>query len=106
MYGVEEPSFLTPNTRWAFTQLRQAFTKAPIFQHFDPEHNIRIKTNAFGYTIGGILSQMTSETYQWHPVAYNSQKMILAKMRYKTHNVKLWAIVEGFKNWRHYLEGC
>ena len=27
---VEEPSFLTPDARQAFTQLRQAFTKAPI----------------------------------------------------------------------------
>ena len=32
--------------------------------------------------------------------------MILAKMCYKTHNAELLAIVEAFKNWRHYLEGC
>ena len=59
---VEEPSFLTPNTRQAFTQLRQAFTEAPIFQHFDPERYIRIKTDASGYAIGGVLSQMTLES--------------------------------------------
>ena len=59
---AEEPSFLTSNTRQAFTQLRQAFTKAPILQHFDFEHYIRIKTDASSYTIGGVLSQITSET--------------------------------------------
>ena len=32
--------------------------------------------------------------------------MILAKTRYETYNAKLLAIVEVFKNWRHYLEGC
>ena len=30
IHEVEEPSFLTSNDRWAFTQLRQAFTKALI----------------------------------------------------------------------------
>ena len=62
--GGEEPSFLTPNTRQVFTQLRQAFTKARIPRHFDPEHHIWIKTNAFGYAIGGVLSQMTLEMGQ------------------------------------------
>ena len=32
--------------------------------------------------------------------------MISAEMRYETHNAELLAIVEAFKNWRHYLEGC
>ena len=33
-------SFLTFNTWYVFIQLRQAFTKAPILQHFDPEYHI------------------------------------------------------------------
>ena len=49
---------------------------------------------------------MTTETGQWHPVAYYLQKMILAKTRYETHDAKLLPIVEAFKNWRHYLESC
>ena len=32
--------------------------------------------------------------------------MILAKIRYKTHNGEFLAIVNVFKTWRHYLEGC
>ena len=32
--------------------------------------------------------------------------MILAKRRYKTHDAELLAIIEAFKNWRHYLESC
>ena len=32
--------------------------------------------------------------------------MIPAKTRYKTHDGKLLAIIEPFKTWRHYLEGC
>ena len=48
--------FLTPNAKRAFTQLRQAFTKAPILQHSDPKCPIRIETDASGYVIGEVLS--------------------------------------------------
>ena len=56
-----EPTFLTPSAREAFNQLRQAFTKAPILRHFNLECHIRIETNASGYAIGRVLSQLTSD---------------------------------------------
>ena len=95
-------NYLTPSTKRAFTQLRQAFTKVPIFQHFDLECHIRIETNAFGYAIDGALGQLTSDNSgQWYLIAFYSQKMIPAKTWYKTHNDKLLTIVEAFKIWRH-----
>ena len=104
--GAEESCFLTPAAKIAFAQLKQAFTEAPILRHFDPERHIRLETDASGYAIGGVLSQLDIETGQWHPVAYFSRKMIPAETRYETHDGELLAIVEAFKNWRHYLEGC
>ena len=113
---MEEPKFLTSNAKKTFNRLKQAFTKAPILQHFDPECHIRIETDASGYAIGRVLSQLTlnqviSEgaiglNVDWHPVAYFSSKMIPAETRYETHNSELLAIVEVDKTWRHYLEGC
>ena len=118
-FGATEagPSFLTPEARSAFNRLRLAFTEAPILWHFDPECHIRIKTDASGYAIGGVLSQLASGTSpdgvvtkadlgQWHPIAFFSRKMIPAETRYETHDGKLLAIVKAFKMWRHYLEGC
>ena len=110
------PSFLTPKARSTFNHLWLAFTKAPILQHFDPKYHIYIKTDVLGYTIGGVLSQLTFATSpyeiviktdlsQWHPIAFFSRKMILVETQYKTHNGKLLAIIEAFKTWRHYLEG-
>ena len=99
--------YLTPATRQTFTQLRQLFTKAPIFRHFDLECYIRIETDISDYAIGKVLSQLTLDNLcQWHPVDYYSQKMILVKTRHKTHDNKLLGIVEAFETWRHYLEGC
>ena len=61
---IKRPSFLTPEAKLIFTQLRQAFTEAPILRHFDPEYHIRIETDASDYAIGGVLSQLTSDSGQ------------------------------------------
>ena len=59
-----------------------------------------------GYVIGGVLCQLTSDDLgRWHPVAFFTQKMILAEIRYETHNGELLGIVKAFKTWRHYLKG-
>ena len=79
------PKFLTLNARTAFNRLRLAFTEAPILWHFDPECHIWIETDASGYAIGGVLSQLTSGTNpdevvtkanlsQWHPVVFFWEK--------------------------------
>ena len=51
--------FLTSGAKETFNQLKQAFTKALILQHFNPKYYIRIETNASNYAIGGVLSQLT-----------------------------------------------
>ena len=99
-------NYLTPDAKKVFDQLRQVFTQALIFQHFDPERYIWIKTNVSGYAINGVLNQLTNDSSQWHPVAYFLHKMIPAKTWYTTHNGKFLTIVEAFKTWRHYPKGC
>ena len=59
--AVGPSDFLTPGAKLAFTELRQAFFKAPILHHFDLERHIRIETDVSGYAIGGVLSQLTSD---------------------------------------------
>ena len=51
-----KPMFLTPDTKEVLNRLRQSFIKASILWHFNPECDIRIKTNASSYVIGGVLS--------------------------------------------------
>ncbi len=98
--------FLTFEARKAFTELRQVCVKVPILNHFDPEHHIQIETDATGYAIGGILSQLTlDDSGQWHSIAFFFRKMIPAETWYEIYDGELLAIVEAFKTWRHYLEG-
>ena len=116
VHDLEKPKFLTSEAKEAFNRLRQTFTKASILRHFNPECHTRIETDALSYAIGGVLSQLTpnqvtsddviGSNVDWHPVAYFSRKMIPAETQYETHDGELLAIVEAFKTWRHYLEGC
>ena len=99
--------FLIPEARLAFIKLKQVFIKAPILHYFYPKCYIRTETDVSRYTIGEILSQLSSNDLgQWHPVAFFSQKTISADIRYKTYYDEFLAIVKTFKIWQHYLEGC
>ena len=84
-----ETDFLTTGAKKAFINLQKTFTKTLILRHFDPDRHIRMETNALGYAISRVLSQMTlgqhfsnyvthknysdflkSEIGQWHPLAF------------------------------------
>ena len=101
------PSFLTPKARSALNLLRLAFIEVPILWYFNPECHIYIETNALGYAIGSVLSQLSSGTSldevvtktdlgQWHPVAFFLRKIISAETQYNTHDGELLAIIEAF----------
>ena len=77
-----ELGFLISGARMAFTKLRQAFIKTSILYHCDQKRHIRVETDALGYAIGGVLSQLSSDDLgRWHPEAFFSRKMILVETR-------------------------
>ena len=59
---------------------------------------------ASGTSPDGVVTK--TNLSQWHSVAFFSRKMIPTETRYETHNGELLAIVEAFKMWHYYLEGC
>jgi hypothetical protein len=105
MFKKQSQFVFTQQARNAVDTLKKAFTSAPILRHFDPALRIRIEADASGFAIAAILTQLQEDDKQWHPVAYWSRKMQPAELNYETHDSELLAIVEAFKQWRHYLEG-
>lgn len=77
----------------------------PVLQHFDRSKPIRLDTDASGKTIGCVVYQQDNDKH-WYLVAYYSCKMHPAEHNYETHDAELLPIIEGFKTWRHYLEGA
>src|ERR687884_1036585 len=95
---------ITPQFKMAFKCLKNAFTRAPILRHFDPQLPIQLETDASDFAIGAVLSQ--PHEGRWHPVAFMSRKFIPAEINYEIHDKELLAIVDAFKVWRHYLAGA
>ena len=86
--------------------------------HYDPTKQLMLITDASDFAIGGILLQQPDSSQSalgpkepllpierhWHPIAFYSRKLGGAEIRYDTHDKELLAILESFKEWRHYLE--
>jgi hypothetical protein len=85
----------------AFDELKACFTQAPILRMYDPSKPLRVETDASGFAIGAILSQLFVDKKSmrdiWHPITFWSRKMIAAEKNYKTHDRKLLAIVAAFR---------
>ena len=84
-------------------QPAQAFTTAPVLQHFDPDEPAIVETDASDFALGGILSQ--KHKGRLHPISFHSRKFTEAEINYDTADKELLSIIDCFKRWRRYLEG-
>ena len=91
--------------RSAFNALKEAFTSAPVLTHWIPDRPIIIETDASDYALAAILS-IQLENGEIHPVAFHSRSFNSTELNYDVHDKELFAIFEGFRIWRHYLDGA
>ena len=89
----------------AFRALQQAFTSAPILQHFQPDLPLTIEADASDFALGCILSQPSLDG-SLHPICFYSRKFTPAELNYPIYDKELLAVVEAFKQWRVYVEGA
>ena len=94
----------TTDVKRAFTNLKKAFTLAPILGHVDPQKPFIIEADASDFALGSILSQQGMDG-KLHPVAFHSRKFDVAEINYEVHDKELLAIVDSFEQWCHFLEG-
>lgn len=90
----------------AFDKLKAAFTTAPILAHFDPALPTIVETDASDYAVAAIISQISAEDGELHPVAFHSRTMAPAEANYDIFDKELLAIWDAFSHWRCYLEGA
>ena len=89
--------------RGAFNALKTAFTKAPVLQYPDQDHEFWLETNASEFAVGGVLS-VKEDNGDFRPVAYMSHSMTPPKRNYPIHDKEMLAIIKAIECWRHYLE--
>jgi hypothetical protein len=88
----------------AFLGLKKAFSEADILRHADPTRPYTLETDASGYAMGAILSQMFDDGF--HPIDFFSRKFTPTEMNYTVTDKEMLAIHDAFQHWRHYLEGA
>ena len=94
----------TSEANTSFEKLKEAFTSAPLLHIYDPSAPCVLETDASDFAISGVLNQKKND--QLCPVAFFSRKLNAAEVNYDIHDKELLAIVDSFKQWRHYLEGA
>jgi hypothetical protein len=88
----------------AFQNLKTAITTAPIFIHPDFSKPVYMETDASDFALGAVLSQKGDDA-KLHPIAFYSRKFSAAEINYEIHDKELFAKVDSFQEWRHFLEG-
>jgi hypothetical protein len=87
----------TTEAEKSFNLLKRKITEQPILVLPDFQKTFQVKCDASGYAVGGVLSQDD------RPVAYYSEKLDDAKLKYSTYDKEFYAIIQALKKWRHYL---
>ena len=85
----------------AFEKLRTCLTTPSILAYPDFEKEFLLFTDACDYGIGAVLSQIQNENEV--VIAYFSNQLKKAELKYATVEKEAFAVVEAIKHFRHYL---
>jgi hypothetical protein len=77
--------------------LKEKITGKLVLVLLDFSKKFQVRCDASGFTVGAVLSQDN------RPIAYFSEKLNEAKMKYSTYDKEFFAIIQALKKWRHYL---
>ena len=76
----------------AFGEVKKKMNKAPVMRLPNFIKLFEVECDAFGLGISGILSQ------EHHPIAYFSEKLNDAKLRYSTYDKEFYAVVQALRH--------
>ena len=88
----------------AFRQIKELILSEPVLKMFDPSRPIELETDASDFALGAQIGQRDDEGFL-HPIAFYSHKLHGAELNYPIYDKEFLAIVNAFKEFRHYLLG-
>ena len=81
----------------SFKEIKDKMTHAPMLRLPNFSKPFEVACDASGLSIGGVLNQ------EGHPIAYFSEKLKDAQLRYSNYDREFYAVVQTLRHWRHYL---
>ena len=88
----------------AFEKLKKAFVEALVLMMPDMGAAFWVEMDVSDFAVGAMLSQKVQDG-EWRPVAFFSKKLNGPQLNYQIHDKELMAIIEAFREWKHYLSG-
>ena len=92
-----------PTEDEAWNSLKNGLINAPILAYPDPNEKFILDTDASGFGIGAVLSQI--QDGKERVIAYGSRTMTKEERRYCVTRQELLAVVHFVKTYRHFLYG-
>ncbi|KAH7461789.1 hypothetical protein FOMA001_g18899 [Fusarium oxysporum f. sp. matthiolae] len=100
----DKPFAWNDEAQEAFDGLKQSILSEPVLAMFDPDKEIELETDSSDFALGGQIGQR-DDTGKLHPIAFYSHKLHGAELNYPIYDKEFLAIVNCFKEFRHYLMG-
>jgi transposase InsO family protein len=92
-----------PEQQKSFETLRDRLCEMPVLRHPDFSRPFVLQTDASGYGLGAVLSQVLEDGE--HPIAYASRTLEDRETRHAVIEKEALAILWGVHHFRHYLLG-
>jgi hypothetical protein len=87
----------TEEAEKSFNLLKKKITEQPILVLLDFSKTFQVRCDMSGFAIGAVFSQDD------RMIAYFSEKLNEAKIKYSTYDKEFYAVIQALKKWRHYL---
>ncbi|KAM5346020.1 hypothetical protein ACJ41O_001493 [Fusarium nematophilum] len=100
----DKPFVMGNRAKEAFRDIKKLILSEPVLKMFDPSRPIELETDASDFALGAQLGQRDDEG-KLHPIAFYSHKLHGAELNYPIYDKEFLAIVNAFKEFRHYLIG-
>ena len=81
----------------SFKDIKDKMTQAPVLRLPDFFKPFEVACDASGLGVEGVLNQ------EGHPIAYFSEKLKDAQLRYSNYDQEFYAVVQTLRHWRYYL---
>ena len=87
----------------AFKEVKHAITQSPVLGLFDPSHPTIVTTDASGYGVGAVMTQMIDQREV--TIAYASRKLTDNEKKYSAGEREALACLWAIERWHTYLWG-